>query len=447
MKINSIILNVLFIIILICLIYFFIYLNNSNFENFNDIWGTATNNDKKSTNNTNNTNSQSEEEIQDIGEDIDSQNTSVSTPIDLIADIELNNGYKSNTPLKNAYFGYILELSTRKDEKKLTYLDGYYWINIKDKGTQFIYCIMDKKYRGGGWMLAMRSVYNSRNFSYDSKYFTQDICLNDKHDYIEKHIIKGLKNKSKNEELNAEDLSISSIGSRIYDKDLDPAIYDAKFETFNSTPANEWMAIFYVKDNKGDIIKGGDYKNNNRGWVWYEDDVRNSKKKIVSPLELFRHLDGYSENGEINNNKKQRRINKEDEKAKRERGVTLYKAQNMYGKFSNATKREKNILYPNTKLFSSRLISEDNESFYGLNYNTARNYTPNRVRWGFYFNDNRDNIPRGCFGGIGTVYDERSAGNFEYNGGTILDKPDNINSSYVSYAVEWYVREKNIFCK
>jgi hypothetical protein len=130
MKINSIILNVLFIIILICLIYFFIYLNNSNFENF-------ANTDPV---------------------DIPTEETIVSSEVDLIEEVKTNNGLTFNKPLKNANFGYILEAVADKNVFIPKYIDGYYWVNIQNMGSQYIYCIMDKKYFGGGWMLAMRSV-------------------------------------------------------------------------------------------------------------------------------------------------------------------------------------------------------------------------------------------------------------------------------------------------
>ena len=424
MKIKSIILNVLLIIILICLIYFFIYLNNSNFENFAD---GIISNPLISTN---------DNSIETIKID-EEQIGIVSSPVELEKEIKINNGLTFDKPLKNANFGYILEAVANDNDFKPKYIDGYYWINIQNVGTKYIYCIMDKSFKGGGWMLAMRSVYGSQNFSYNSEHFTLATTLNSDSEYISNNVIK---------DINDEDFKISSIGNKIFDYNIDPNIYDAKFDTFNNTLSAEWMAIFYVKDNEGNIIKGGDIQKNNRGYVWYEtnvkiDDTYNKIKRIVSPMELFKFLD------------------------KSDRKINVKYAQNMGGKFTNANTirqsgpapfQSKNIL------FSSQPISEGNINFYGLNYNSGRPIT--NVRWGFTFNDSADNSNDVC-GGIGTSYTGESttgtrrgnlinknkgysAGNFEVkadNNATFFDRPvEELRNT--SYAVEWYVRELGINC-
>ena len=416
MKNKSIILNVLFIIILICLIYFFIYLNNSNFENFENVgFG-------------------KEELVKDkevANVEIDQLESSVSSPTDLENDIIVNNGLTFDRPLKNANFAYILQETAENSSFKPKFVDGYYWINIQDVGTKYIYCIMDKKFKGGGWMLAMRSVYGSKTFSYNSKHFTKPTTLNDNNKYINENIIKNLKES---------DFAISSIGEKIYDrKNIDPNKYDAKFDTFNYTGATEWMAIFYVKDKDGNIIKGGDIPNNTRGWVWYEKNVKidaidnfNKKfQKIVSPIELFKFLD---DNGQ--------------------RKISTIPAQNTI-KFSNAKNRNTPIT---NIIFSSQPISQYNTSFYGLNYNTGRKVS--KMRWGFSFNDKRDKN-NDAFGGIGTSYIENfnsptkegsdegySAGNFETRDdptAEFLDRPP-VELRETSYAIEWYVRELATNC-
>ena len=414
MKIKSIILNVLYIIILVCLIYFFIYLNNSNFENF-DI------NNPNSPNNDNN--------IIDKPVHIEPQASIVSTPTDIVEEVKVNNGATFDRPLKNANFGYILESVAKDGEFIPIFIDGYYWIKIQNLGTRFIYCIMDKSYFGGGWMLAMRSVIGSKNFSYDSDHFTKPTTLNNKPDNI----------NNINSSLKSIDYNISSIGNHIYNSNLDPDIYDAKFDTFNNTSSSEWMAIFYVRDGEGNIITGGDYEKNKRGWVWYEKNVKieatdnsnNKFNKLVSPYELFKYLD--------ENNK--------------ERKISEKFAQNMYGKFTNARDRKT----PLTKiLFSSQPISANNKSFYGLNYKSGREIS--KVRWGFSFNDSNDSN-NDAFSGIGTNYKDTirvrgsqtnkgySAGNFEMydddvnENNKFLDRPK-IELRNASYAVEWYVREK-----
>jgi hypothetical protein len=284
-------------------------------------------------------------------------------------------------------------------------------------------------------MLAMRSVIGSKNFSYNSTYFKEPSILNNKDtDIIE--VIKGLK---------SDDFSISSIGGQIYSKNLDPMKYDAKFHTFNYTNASEWMAIFYVKDKNGKIITGGDYEKNTRGWVWYEKDVKiqaidnfNKKfNKIVSPLDLFKFLD---------DNKISRKISSKF-------------AQNMSGKFTNAKVRKgKKPLTDTNIIFSSQPISDDNTSFYGINYSNSNRPVSN-IRWGFSFNDSEDSS-NDAFSGIGTSYVDMSnvngsqnknaysAGNFEMTDNPtteFLDRPlPELRNA--SYAVEWYVREPGVNC-
>ena len=413
MKIKSIILNVLLIIILICFIYFFIYLNNSNFENF-------------------------ENEPTNIEQSTD---YIVSSEVPIEEELKVNNGLTFDKPLKNANFGFILEQVNSDNGFKPKYIDGYYWINIQNVGTKYIYCIMDKSFKGGGWMLAMRSVYGSQTFSYDSEHFTTASILNEDSVYISKNVINNI---------NAEDFKISSIGNKIFDYDLDPNIYDAKFETFNKSLAAEWMAIFYVKDNEGNIIKGGDIKNNNRGYVWYEKNVKiedtyNKIKRIVSPKDLFIFLD--KSNRKLNDGKLYSKL-----------------AQNILGKFMNTnTTRDNGMPFQSKNLlFSSQPILEGNTNFYGLNYNSGRPIT--KVRWGFTFNDSADNTNDVC-GGIGTSYTGEtetgtkrgnlikkikgySAGNFEVKAdknASFHDRPiEELRNT--SYAVEWYVRELGINC-
>jgi hypothetical protein len=38
-----------------------------------------------------------------------------------------------------------------------TNVDGVYWINLPAVGATRVYCIMDSRVDGGGWMMAMKS--------------------------------------------------------------------------------------------------------------------------------------------------------------------------------------------------------------------------------------------------------------------------------------------------
>lgn len=415
MKIKAIILNVLFIIILICLIYFFIYLNNSNFENFmsesdNPFKNPALDDNKYNTNPVGTVN-------------IPSINNNNFSPIPIDAKEKLSNGFTFDNPLMSVNFAYSLadvyNSKLQNYETEIEFKDGYYWILIPNIGPKYIYCIMDKKYNGGGWMLAMRSVYGSRNFSYESKHFKTSTVLNDDSKTIQKII--------DDNKLRAPDFSISSIGEKIYDSNIDPNQYDAKFSTFNNSVATEWMAIFYVKNSNGNKIIGGDQiKENDRGWIWYEKNVKSDEGELVTPLELFNKLN------------------------QNDRELTKYYNNKYALNLSKFIKERKKPYDQNEQqIFSSQPISEKSVNYYGINYNKARSYS--KMRWGFNFND-ADDGTNDAFGGIGSSYtinetnnqDGFSAGNFEIKGddSKFLDRPSDKTLRNRSFAVEWYVREK-----
>jgi hypothetical protein len=49
--------------------------------------------------------------------------------------------------------------------------DGVYWIDLPTVGPKQIYCLMDSKYDGGGWMMAMKASSTNTTFSYDANYW------------------------------------------------------------------------------------------------------------------------------------------------------------------------------------------------------------------------------------------------------------------------------------
>jgi len=445
MKIKSIILNVLFIIILICLIYFFIYLNNSNFENFECGFG----------------NPQADEKCDTSIDPTDIlSGTQIIVSTDFVPEVQetVFNGKYYNTPLSSADFGYVLAKVAHNTEGKSfipNFKDGYYWINIRNVGTKFIYCIMDEDYWGGGWMLAMRSVYGSKNFSYDSEHFKSATTLNASSKYIKSIIPEDWRNDD-----NSVELRKSSIGDEIYKiSNIDPNRYDAKFDTFNYSKAVEWMAIFYVKNPQtNEKIIGGDLlaPKNKRGWIWREKNVQIKETKSnleqvdkpLSALELFNYLDNPNNVEQV-------------------RDLTLkYNqygyAQNIGGKFINARGNTNTF---NNQIFSSQPVGDDKRSFYGINYHSHQPLS--HMRWGFNFNDNKTDDTNDAFGGIGSAYktqdsnegtynrDDKgfSAGNFEMQGkdsqgrfidqSKFFDRPVDPTLRTRSYAVEWYVREKS----
>ena len=439
MNIRTVILNVLFITILICLIYFYIYLNNSNFEYFeleNFYNPLATTDDNSSNLN----------EITSVEVSTPTQ-TGVGPIIDPQLVRTLNNGNNFNVALSSIKTAKVIVEVAKEEPGAFVpdYKDSYYWINLPFVGTRYIYCIMDKNYFGGGWMLAMRSVKDSKTFSYNSDHFKKETTLNDGSDYI-----NGIIPKTSSGEADKEQLSKSSIGDKIYNLTDARGTLDAKFDTFNHFPAKEWMAIFYVKDDNHIPIIGGDISNptiNKRGWVWYEPNVKktfNSSNTAldtegISPLQLFAQFDAIPT-------------------ARLDRDLTLkYNkygyAQNIAGKFTNASSRT-NQGALRGGLWSSQLM--EGKSFYGLNYkNESAGVAEGKslVRWGFTFNDVKTDDTNDVVAGIGLSYGSDasgtngySAGNFE-NTNTMTsssskfwDKPKDEAMRNMSYAVEWYVR-------
>ena len=158
MNIRTVILNVLFITILICLIYFYIYLNNSNFEYFE-------------LENFNNPLATTDDNISNLNEITTVEvSTPTQTGVGPITDPQLvrtlNNGKEYNVPLSSIETADVIVKVAKEEPGAFVpdYKDSYYWINLPFVGTRYIYCIMDKNYFGGGWMLAMRSVENSKTF-------------------------------------------------------------------------------------------------------------------------------------------------------------------------------------------------------------------------------------------------------------------------------------------
>ena len=55
--------------------------------------------------------------------------------------------------------------------------DGVYWIDVPGVGAKQTYCLMDSKYDGGGWMLALKATRGT-TFSYAATYWTTANTLN-----------------------------------------------------------------------------------------------------------------------------------------------------------------------------------------------------------------------------------------------------------------------------
>lgn len=272
MNINILLYNILFIILLVVLIYLFIYINNKYIETFVD--GEAS----------------ISQSVTDTNSAIVGAGTNPSPPIiNFIPErkpweykgIDIDTSVPSAEYLQ-CYYDVFKAIPSASVTSPFT--SGYYWVNFLDytvgnKGTnnKYTYCLLDKNFGGGGWMLAMRGVKNSTRFDYNSPYWTSAGTFNDSSDYINNAttgIIQGIENS----ELN----NVSSIGRLIYTT-TDSNKYDAKFQAFDTYRAKEWLVIFYVDNTK----TGGDY-NNSRGWVWHEKNLpTNARGEPYTAREIF----------------------------------------------------------------------------------------------------------------------------------------------------------------
>lgn len=294
--------------------------------------------------------------------------------------------------------------------------DNYYWVTIPGIGDRYIYCILDNKYAGGGWMLAMRGVRGSKTFAYNSDYWTTVNTFNS--DYQD--ILKAINNNNNNRRA---DLSISSIGDLIYNNYENNTNeinrLDAKYDTFNRYAASEWMAIFYHKkdiDNGTPIYyKGGDrFDNlspeNAKGWIWRENNVSIRRNQLISPRTFF------------------------ESRGKLQSNSSFVNLISKYG-VSSAKQLDKFSLKPNgyPQLWSSQSAF----NFYGINYEIPSHSSgKSYVRWGFAWNENAptDNTSNDVYGGIGSGY------NGGYSCGDFIDCCQDVSGANSSIAFEWYVR-------
>ena len=260
--------------------------------------------------------------------------------------------------------------------------DGYYWINLNVVGPKYIYCIMDENFYGGGWMLAMRAVSNSKTFRYRSEHWTNNTTLKSSYDEIKTTLSYKVSN------YDSSLFKTSSIGTSIFSDAAN--IYDAKFDTFNYFPAKNWMAIFYNKNINETTITGGDLPNNERGWVWNENDI-NYNGKVCTPLQIYQNLDKSVRGGNFNQN------------------INLIK--------NNEDPRNLNKFKNNGK--KQIWSSQNGAKWYGINFDYATwwDWRGSSVRWGFTWNNEGNFESNDVHGGIGVDYDTAQGGHRNSNNG------------------------------
>jgi len=402
MRINSVLLNILLLILLAILIYLYLYTNYSTYENFESSQIVDINNLNIGT--LNPTTSQIMPLIEISNPKIDDQTKDGSLP---------SFAFRSANSIIN--YNEVMINNNLKN--------GYYWVNLPVAGPRFIYIISDESIFGGGWLLAMRSVVNSKTFNYDSKHWTRNSTLN-----ADLNSIKSLfpDSTNPNNDLIAEgtlnktykkSFEISSIGSII--QTTTDSRYDCKLDTFNYYNAKELMIIFYYNN-----INGGDFKDNKNGWIWKETLTETGNG--ITLLQLFQFLEQRDFNTKTN--------------IKANYAVNFFEDT----KKNTISKIKKDDTYP--IWYASK---SPNFNFYGINYeqsNGASNYSA--VRLGYLFtNESKTKI---TINGIGLGYSPPNQNENVFSAGRYSNddvdttkgpsKNPNTEKSATSMSFELYVR-------
>ena len=285
--------------------------------------------------------------------------------------------------------------------------NGRYW--IKSPGTEnpeYVYCILDEKCKGGGWMLAMKgSKYNYRTFNYSSPHWTTATTV---------------------------------IPSKQPDYDIEPngelmeTELDAKYNIYNTFRAKECLAMFDPRDcgieNNPEYYYHL-YQLKKYGWLWHENNFNNGN--AITLLDFFRN--GYKQfdystpttqneqyliayMNSIYNNPKMVRYLKFNTASSD--GMPRYKQAKLFD-YNDRDYQPMIYDYERKGPCNLKIWSSQNQ-FYSFGFNVgpdikneaSRAIWPHRVRWGCSFNENGDSLPttNDVSGGIGMECRSYSAG-------------------------------------
>lgn len=206
--------------------------------------------------------------------------------------------------------------------------DGVYWIDVPGVGPKQTYCLMDTKYDGGGWMLALKATIGT-TFNYEATYWTSANTLN------------------------ATDVTLTDS--------------DAKYDVMNGFEAKDMMAIW--PDIPNSTTESGSIDGLST-WSWLQNDFHSSGLRTTLIAKFAGSQDTY------------------------------YTSTNGSMTFSGY----------NTNIFSA----QEGYSFYGINYS---GYANAKVRWGFAWNNEADQVTNDVSGGLGmsSNYGNYSAGDYDWS--------------------------------
>jgi hypothetical protein len=245
--------------------------------------------------------------------------------------------------------------------KTCTNTDGIYWIKdtTRNNVAKPIYCIMDERFHGGGWMLAMKGDKNNTIFAYDgvdannNNYWTSDNVFNEN------------------------DIDTSFATS-------------AKYNIFNYHPVKSCMAIFDIGRDENNIL-------NKYGWSWVDDIP--GKLSLKEFFKQNKSFFAYYSSGNYD--------------------LTI---DSNYNRFFTNTRNDAIIIKMETKrafdeMYIDKVYSKKywswQEEFKSYGFNISNSITSHKVRWGGVFNENQGGVPDSCdvSGGIGLSSRSWGAGN------------------------------------
>lgn len=285
--------------------------------------------------------------------------------------------------------------------------NGRYWIKpLNTENAEYIYCILDEKCKGGGWMLAMKgSKYNNKTFNYKSLHWTTPTIL---------------------------------LPSSRSDYDFEPngqfmeTELDAKYNIFNTFNARECLAMFDPRDCGVENDPAYYYDINSLrkyGWLWHEKKF-NGDGGAITLLNFFRSGKSqfdYSTPTFSNEASLINYMNSSYNKSNIIRFLGYNKPYSTLPRFKltklfdyNGPEYETIIQEVVNKGPCNIKIWSTQNQFYSFGFNVgpviadeeSRVHWPHRVRWGCSFNENGDSKPttNDVSGGIGMECREYSAG-------------------------------------
>ncbi len=133
------------------------------------------------------------------------------------------------------------------------YNDGVYWINLPYVGPTQLYCLLNSKIDGGGWMMMMKATTGT-TFNYSSAYWT----------------------------------GVNTLNPSFYDR----GNADAKFDAMNYYYAKDMMALWPdIAWNYGSSSTGGSVNTSGvyNQWCWLQNNFNNGIR--VTPIDFFSRAD------------------------------------------------------------------------------------------------------------------------------------------------------------